>query len=244
MKASFIPSGNHSKLIIHSVNRKSDQLCENEQKQFWQSPLWWLVVYSGSKQGKILTRLANLVAQIGRAASLIPIANKLGIVLVLIVAPAASSLHGFISPEYMARPDWYFYSPYYYVLGIDDYLAGSIICVGSFLLFTPANRLRWIAIAPLAYYLSQLIFKSLATSNEQFNGNVPASLLVLSIIIGIVILKVADQLLYKYNHGKVVTIRKNIEGIWNIPDSKLSLQEKVALSKRLASEVSINNEIY
>lgn len=236
------------KLLINQFINKLLRLCKSTKTRLYlSSRYWWLAASSGLKllPGNILR--VHQVIPIGRAASQIRTlrtAIKTGLVLVLLITPVISFSYTFFDPHFLARPDWYFYSPYYYFNALDDYIAGATLCLGAFLLFSRHNQFRWVVAAPFAYYLSQVVFKSFATSNDTFNSNIPFSVLILCVFIAITILVSTDRLAHRRNHGRAITVRKNLEGIWNIPDKYLALEEKVELSRKLAKEAGVGNELF
>lgn len=127
---------------------------------------------------------------------------------------------------------------------LDDFLSGALLSLGAFLLISGSHSFRYVLAAPFGCYLAQILIKSWAKTNEAFLAGVPGYILVLGVIAGLAILYGTDRAMFRMNHGKIITARKNLEGIWSLPDQVMSEREKIRLSRQLATEAGVGNEIF
>jgi hypothetical protein len=183
---------------------------------------------------------------------------RLGILFVLILAPASKFVYllfpenGFgpyiLQSEYLTIPNflepdgWYFYSVYYYLFSLSEFLTPILSTIGIFFLFPKNYYPSYITGIPLGYYLAMFINRTTAATNEDFHGSLPFTMVVVSILFAFLLMYLGDKILFTNNHRKRA-IEARIIGLINMPG--MSWKDKEELLKNEAKAAAKeDNELF
>ena len=178
---------------------------------------------------------------------------RLGIILLLIVAPATKFIYlafpksGFgeflinsswITVTNFLEPEgWFYINLYYFFFGVGELAAPMVTVLGIFFLFPKGYYPSYLSGIPFGYYMSLLVQRIVANSTEAFHNTLPYSIMALFLVFGVIILAISDKVLFN-SHHRERSVDARIIGLINMPG--MTWKEKEPLLKEEAKKATQN----
>lgn len=175
-----------------------------------------------------------------------------GLVLVSIVAPLSSCVHLLFDKD-VEIVGWYYSSNFYLFLVLGPYFFCLSIVTAAFLWIPPSmKRIKFsqrniqfqitrLLSIPFGLITGKIIWLLQVTSHEEFHQLPSLLSLVAGLVIGYVVMRILDYLIWRQEHAMNALI-DSLEGLFNIPD--MDPKQRTDLAKPYWDELRKFNSKY